>query len=125
MPLVNDIQVAGKTPEEVRATLAEKLASFIREPSVTVIVDSINSYTVYFLGEVSRQGALNFFKPTRLLQGIATAGGPTDFAKNEILLLRQIDGEEHRIRIDYKKLLAGAGQDNFYLLSGDTLIFQQ
>jgi polysaccharide export outer membrane protein len=87
-------------------------------------VESINSYRVYFLGEVARQGALQFYRPTRLMQGIAAAGGLTEFAKKEITLVRERGGVEKRFRIEYKRLINGdPGQENIYLEPGDTLIF--
>jgi len=73
VPLVNDITVVGLTPMQVRELIMERLGTFIRDPNVTVIVDEINSFRVYFLGEVTLQGAINFSKPPRLLQGIAAA----------------------------------------------------
>ncbi len=124
VPLINDVGVAGLTTEQARLEILEALARYIREPMVTVIVEEINSYRVYFLGEIQNQGALQFFRPTRLLQGIAAAGGMTEFAKKEITLLREENGAEKRMRIDYKRLIAGdASQKNFYLKAGDTLVF--
>jgi polysaccharide export outer membrane protein len=124
IPLVNDVAVAGRTPEEIRQVLRTKLADFIREPQVTVIVSEINSYRVYFLGEVTNQGVHVFGRPVRLLQAIATAGGLTDFAKKSITLVREVDGIEQRIEIDYKRLLEGQpSQENLYLKPGDVLLF--
>jgi polysaccharide export outer membrane protein len=124
VPLVNDVAVAGRTPEEIRGTLRSKLSDFIREPQVTVIVTDIQSYRVYFLGEVLDQGVQTFGRPVRLLQAIASAGGLTEFAKKNITLVREIDGIEKRIEIDYKKLLEGQpSQENLYLEPGDVLLF--
>jgi polysaccharide export outer membrane protein len=125
LPLINDVKVAGLTPDEVRVKIGEALATYVRDPSVTVIVDQINSFRVYFLGEVNLQGAIQFYRPTRILQGIATAGGPTEFAKKEVILLREAEGSEKRIVVDYKRLLSGdVKQENFYLRPGDTLLFK-
>ena len=125
MPLINDISVIGRTPGEVREMIASDLGNYVQDPSVTVIVDQINSYTVYFLGEVSAQGAVPFARPIRLLQAIASVGGLTEFAKNEIWLLREENGTERRIRIDYRRLAAGdPRQENLLLLPGDTVIVE-
>jgi polysaccharide export outer membrane protein len=124
VPLLNDIHVEGMAPEELAAKITQELSAFVNAPSVTVIVRQINSYQVYFLGEVSNQGALAFYRPTRILQGIATAGGLTQFSKKEITLLREVGGVEKRFRIDYKKLIEGdQAQENLYLLPSDTLLF--
>ena len=72
VPLINDLHVADQTPEEIRLQIVERLKEYITVPVVTVIVEEINSYRVFFLGEVRSQGARQFYSPTRLLQGIAT-----------------------------------------------------
>lgn len=124
VPLVNDIRVVGMTTDHVRAKITEELSQYVRAPNVTVIVDEINSFRVYFLGEVNSQGALQFYRETRILQAIAAAGGPTPFSKS-ITLLREEGGVEKRFRIDYKKLLAGdPGQANIFLKPGDVLLFK-
>jgi polysaccharide biosynthesis/export protein len=123
VPLVNDIKVEGMTPDQVRKEIARRLASYIREPNVTVSVEEINSFRVYVLGEVGRQGPINLFRPTRLLQVISSAGGLTQFAKKEVTVLREEGNVERRIRVDYKKLLAGdPGQTNLFLKPGDTVL---
>jgi polysaccharide export outer membrane protein len=124
VPLLHDVEVVGEAPEQVAASLAARLSEFVNSPNVTVIVRQINSYTVYFLGEVLAPGALPFYRPTRILQGIAAAGGLTEFSKKEITLLREVGGIEKRYQIDLKKLIAGdPGQENMFLLPDDTLLF--
>jgi polysaccharide export outer membrane protein len=124
VPLVDDINVVGLSSTEVKAEITKRLAEFIPDPKVTVIVDEINSIRVYFLGEIGLQGAINFSKPPRLLQAIATAGGLTEFSKREVILLRQRGGVEKRFVINYKQLVSGdPRQENLLLMPGDTLIF--
>ncbi|MBZ5638229.1 MAG: polysaccharide biosynthesis/export family protein [Acidobacteriia bacterium] len=123
VPLVNDIKVEGLTPEQVRQEITRRLSNYIREPNVTVSVEEINSFRVYVLGEVTRQGPINLFRPARILQVIASAGGITQYSKKEITILREEGGGERRIRIDYKKLLAGdPAQSNVFLKPGDTVL---
>jgi polysaccharide export outer membrane protein len=126
LPLIQDVEVADRTPEEVRDLLATALAEFLKPPIfVTVIVEQINSFRVYFLGEVTTQGPMQFLRPVRFLQAVAHAGGPTEFAKKIVTVLREEYGVERRIEIDYKKLLEGdPSQENIYLRPGDTLIFR-
>jgi polysaccharide export outer membrane protein len=122
-PLVNDIRVAGLTPDQVREAVGTRLANFIRDPNVTVIVDQINSFRVYVLGEVAIQGVLDFNRPVRVLQAISIAGGFTQFSKREIIILRQEGDSERRITINYKRLMSGeSGENNLFLQPGDTLL---
>lgn len=122
-PLVNDLKVAGMTPEEVRQEITTRLSEFVREPNVTVIVSEIKSFKVYILGEVASQGTFTFFRPTRLLQAIAHAGGFSDFSKQQIVVLRDRGSIETRIKVNVKKLVVGdISQGNFFLEPGDTLM---
>ena len=122
-PLVNDIEVAGLTPEVVRARLTERLSEFINQPNVTVIVEEINSYKVYVLGKVGAQGVYQFYRPTRLLQAIAQAGGFGDFAKQHVTVLRDKGFIETRINVNVKRLVEGdRAQENLFLLPGDTVV---
>jgi polysaccharide export outer membrane protein len=125
LPLTNEIVVEGLTPDEIRREVASRLARLIRDPTVSVIVEEINSFRVYVLGEVAHQGAMTFSRPIRLLQALATAGGLTPYSKKEIVLLRDVNGTEQRLRIDYSRLLAGhPGTANLYLRPGDTILVE-
>jgi len=56
-PLIGDVQAAGRTPRGLTDEIAKALSKFIKEPVVTVIVEEINNYKVFVLGEVATQGA--------------------------------------------------------------------
>jgi polysaccharide export outer membrane protein len=123
VPLVNDVYVVGLSTMQVREVITERLASFIKEPYVTVLVEQINSFKVFIIGEVNSQGVLTFQKPTRLLQALAHAGGVTQFAKGDIVIIRESGGVETRMKVSYKRLLSGdPEQENIFLKPGDTII---
>ncbi len=125
LPLVNDVQVRDLTPDQVRQLVATRLSGFIKDPNVSVAVTEINSFRVFILGEVNKQGPVNFNRPTRLLQALAAAGGFTPFSKKRITLIREVGNSESRVRVDYKRLVsAEGGQDNVYLKPGDTLVVE-
>lgn len=123
-PLVGDVQAAGRAPRQLTEDLTRLLGRFIKEPVVTVVVEEINNFKVFVLGEVTIQGSLNLRRRTRLLEAIALAGGLTKFAdKSNILLLRFEEGQETRTRIDYRKVVSGDKPElNLYLKPGDTII---
>jgi polysaccharide export outer membrane protein len=123
-PLVGDVQAAGRAPRQLTEDLTKLLGRFIKEPVVTVVVEEINNFKVFVLGEVSLQGALNLRRRTRLLEAIALAGGVSKFAdKSDVLLLRFEDGKETRTRIDYRKVVSGEKSElNVFLKPGDTII---
>ncbi len=123
-PLVGDVQAAGRAPRQLTDDLTKLLGRFIKEPVVTVVVEEINNFKVFVLGEVTTQGVLNLRRRTRLLEAIALAGGLSKFAdKSDVLLLRFEDGKETRTRIDYRKVVSGERPElNVYLKPGDTII---
>src|ERR1017187_5692031 len=38
LPLINDVQAAGQSPQQLAKTISEKLRKYLNEPQVTVIV---------------------------------------------------------------------------------------
>jgi polysaccharide export outer membrane protein len=123
-PLVGDIAAAGRTTRQLTNDITEVLARYIKEPVVTVIVEEINSFKVYVLGEVTTQGELQLKKRTRLLEALALAGGLTSFAdRSNIVLLRTEGNRDTTTRIDYRRVVKGEDPAlNIYLKPGDTII---
>jgi polysaccharide export outer membrane protein len=123
-PLVGDVQAAGRTAKQLSADLTTALARFVKEPVVNVMVESIESYKVYVLGQVATQGALILKRRTRLLEAIALSGGLTQFAnRSDVVLIRYDDEKESRTRIDYRKIVSGEKAElNIFLRPGDTII---
>ena len=56
MPLVGDVQAAGMTANVLAKRIADGLAEFMSNPTVSVQVKEVNSYYVYVLGEVQKPG---------------------------------------------------------------------
>jgi polysaccharide export outer membrane protein len=120
---IQDLQAAGLTPSELQEDVREKIAPFVPDASVTVFVEEINSFKVYVIGEVDAQGMYQVHSRLRVLQVLALAGGLTDFAdKDRIILVREVDGKEVRLRLNYRKILAGEEGQNVWIRPGDTLI---
>lgn len=123
LPLVDDIQAAGRTPLELKETIREALADYIEVPQVTVIVQE-QSGQYFLIGEVANTGAFPLQKDLTVIQALAKAGGFTEWAdKDSILLLRREQGEEKRIEVDYDAIVAGkASHSNVLIQAGDTII---
>lgn len=124
LPLVNDIQAGGLTPEAFRAAVTTAVTKFVAEPSVTVIVKQINSRQVFVMGEVVKPGTYPLTAPTTVLQLLAQAGGPTPYAKvDEIGVMRTVDGKTTRHLFNYKEVSRGRRiEQNILLRPGDTVI---
>jgi polysaccharide export outer membrane protein len=123
LPLVNDIQAAGLTPEQLRRELTTRLSEFIPAPEVAVIVREVHSAKVAVVGAVRTPGRFELRSPATVLEMIAMAQGFTDFAERDrIVVLRQNGGTTVRIPFRYTKVEAGTDQDNFALEPGDIIV---
>jgi polysaccharide export outer membrane protein len=123
-PLLNDVQASGLTPTELKINLEKRLQDFVSNPTVTVTVTDPGSQRFYILGEVARTGEYPLAKHLTVLQAFALAGGFTQWAsKDEIILLRKIDGVEKIFKIDYKSIIKGRDiESNLALQANDTII---
>ena len=129
LPLIGDVQAAGLTAVQLAERIADRLKEYKDSPSVSVSVKEINSYYIYVLGQVAKPGKYPLKSYTSVLQGIAMAGGFTQFAsKNKLQVVRNtVNSEgipnEVRLPVRYDDLLSGKGKlGNFILKSGDTLV---
>ena len=97
LPLVNDIQAAGLTPEQLRAALEKAAAKFLAEPTATVIVKAVNSRKVHIVGSVVRPNTYPLAGDMTVLQLIALAGGLLEYADaKNITVLRKESGSKDR-----------------------------
>jgi len=123
LPLIRDIKAAGFTPLQLEAAITERLKGFYDNPNVTVTVMETNSFKVYVSGKVKTPGVYRLRSETSILQIIPVAGGFTEFAKkSKILVIRNENGKETRMTVNYKKAVKGDPNSNLVLKSGDTII---
>jgi polysaccharide export outer membrane protein len=123
MPLLNDVPAAGFSPTQLAASITEKLKKYVADPRVTVIVTQINSQKVYVTGEVLHTGAIQLLPNMTVLQALADAGF-TQFANTKgIYVLREGNGRQQKIPVNYKRLVKGQAIDqNIILKPGDTIV---
>jgi len=124
IPLINDIQAAGRTPEQLRKEIAKKLEKFIEEPTVSVIVLSINSLKVTVSGNVNSPGVYKIGGESRLLEVITLAGGLNIVADpNRILIIRKQNGVEKYYQVNYAAILDGEDiKQNIIIYPGDSIV---
>lgn len=124
LPLLNEIEAGGLTPEQLRFRVLESARRFVEEPTASVIVKQINSRSVFIMGEVLKPGTYPLGGPTSVLQLIAVAGGLSEFAsRDEIVVLRAAEGDTQRFRVNYNDVLNGKDlKQNLQLRPGDTVV---
>jgi polysaccharide export outer membrane protein len=122
-PLLNDVQAAGLTPMMLKDVLETGLKSYVAAPVITVTVTNAGSQKFYILGEVPRTGEYPIVKDLSVLQAFALAGGFTEWAsKDEILLIRREGGQKRVYKIDYKDMAKGKNLDQDLLIRADDTI---
>jgi polysaccharide export outer membrane protein len=125
LPLVGEIQAAGRSPLQLEQDITEKLKNFITTPEVTVIVQQVNSRKYNMLGEIQRPGSYPLVSTTTIMDAIAAAGGFRDFAKKTgvYVLRKSADGKESRLNFNYKDFIKGKNSSqNFKIEPNDTII---
>jgi polysaccharide biosynthesis/export protein len=125
LPLVGELQAAGRTPLQLEQDISTRLHNYIADPEVTVMVQEIHSQKFNILGEVLKPGSYSLETAATVLDAIAAAGGFRDFANQKsIYILRQnANGGESRIPFNYKKVIKGKNpQQNINLQARDTIV---
>ena len=124
LPLADDIQAAGLTPQQLKNVITDRLKGFIESPAVTVTVMEANSYRIFVSGEVKNPGVFRIRSETTLLKAIITAGGFTEWAnKRKILVISSDNGKEQRTYVNYNKIVDGDIPD-VVIKRGNTIIVQ-
>ena len=123
-PLAGEVEASGKTIEEIRSILTERLKRFIPTPVVTVAVKQIVGNRVYVVGRVNRAGDFPLNSQIDVMQAIALAGGATPFAAiNDIVILRRHNGQQQALHFHYSDVARGRDlTQNILLQGGDTVV---
>ncbi len=124
VPLIDDVQAAGLTPEELKELLTKAMAEYVTAPDVTVLVIAINSKTIHLMGEIVRPNAYIVSRDMRVLDALAVAGGFTAYSnKRRIKILRPSPAGIAEYRFDYEAYLDGKTPEaNILLYPGDTIV---
>jgi polysaccharide export outer membrane protein len=123
-PLAGDVRAAGKTVEELRTELTERLARFIPDLFVTVAVREINGNKIYVIGQVNRPGQFVVNPRVDVMQALSLAGGTTTFANvNGIFVLRRELDRQRTLPFDFSDVANGKRlEQNVLLQSGDVVV---
>lgn len=124
LPLLNDVEAAGLTPEQLRERLIERARNFVEDANATVVVAEIRSRRVFIAGSVDKPGAYPLNGPTTVLQLIATAGGLREFVSGkDIVIVRGAAETQARFKFNYQDVVRGKRlAQNISLQPGDTVI---
>jgi polysaccharide export outer membrane protein len=119
-PYAGALKVAGMTQDQARTMLTKKLAHYIRNPKITLRVQSFRSKRVYIDGEVKTPGLqpINDIAMT-LMEAINRAGGMLPTADQSQIMVNR-SGTNYHINLP-QLVQKGVNPSNIMLANGDVV----
>ena len=131
-PLAGTIQAAGHTPNEIEDVLSKLLAPQYKgvPQQVTVSVSAPAGMQYSVIGKVRAPGNFSPGRYVNVLNALAQAGGPTDFADiSNIVIMRTTNGRSQVVRTHLANVFKGKPTENDMstasiplIQAGDTVI---
>jgi polysaccharide export outer membrane protein len=123
LPLIQDVRAEGQTANLLAEIIQKKLASYVKDPQVSVIVTQVNYPKFYVTGNVVRPGSYPLRADVSVLQALSLAGGFTQFASPRSIKLVRSAGKGQEVRkINYYNVIDHGGEGNYLLKHGDTVV---
>lgn len=122
LPLLGEVEVEGLTKTELEKKLSQLLEEkYLQSPQVTVFIKEYQSKRISVLGAVGKPGPYELLGRQTLLQLISEAGGLTEYAGDDIIVIRQLqDGTNISLKISIDDLfLKGDARLNIPLEPND------
>jgi polysaccharide export outer membrane protein len=121
LPLIGTLNVLGLTSQEVRALVETQLATYIKEPRITVQVLFAGNIRYYLLGVFTAPGLKYSDRPLGLLEALSL-GGTVDLERAS-LATSYVARKGRKLPVDFRRLiLEGDLQQNIRLKTGDIIV---
>lgn len=130
MPLIPDINAAGKTPTALAKDIEGRLKEYVKQPNVSVIVNGFVGpldRQIRVIGEASEPIAIPYRDGISVLDVMIQTKGLTRFAAgNSATIVRTAGGKRQILKVRLADLLKDGDIDqNVAMLPGDTLVIPQ
>jgi polysaccharide export outer membrane protein len=134
-PLIGSVKADGLSVAQLEKELSRRLADeYLINPHVTITIEEYKNKKVFVLGEVDKPGTYYLTGRTDLLDVISQAGGQTENAGDEIIIIRPQNnlkkeaptmpnevGDREIITVNLYRLMRGDVTTNIDLQKGDTV----
>jgi len=130
-PLVEDLLAIGKTPTQLARDIENELATYIKQPQVTVMVkgfgEAFGQQIKVVGGGVGRPQVVRFREGMTLLDVVIKMGGLNEFSSgNNASILRTYDGKQQRVAVRLGELLEdGDMSQNIDVYPGDIVVIPE
>ncbi len=123
-PLIGNIDISGKTVEQLRKEIVEKLTKYVPDPVVTLSVKQSLGNKIYVVGKVNKPGDFIAIRNMDVMQALSMAGGLNPYASaNKIKILRREHGVLKSIPFKYSRVEKGEDlEQNIILQGGDIVV---
>jgi len=132
LPLIPDIEAAGKTPTQLSKDIETQLRQYVRDPTVSVMVTSFSGMPgrqVRIIGEAAQPLTIPYVEGMTVLDVVIRAGGLTRYAagnRAEIIRRENPEAAPQAIRVRLSDLIRdGDISQDVAMRPGDTLIIPQ
>jgi polysaccharide biosynthesis/export protein len=138
-PLLGRVKVGGLSVQAIENEMRDRLTKgYLKNPQVSVVVETYRSQQIFVIGEVKQPGGLQFTGTMTMVEALARVGSVTDNAGSEALIVRQAPGaqppdaatlkrvqeskeDSNVIRVNLQTLQTGSLSENITLRAGDTI----
>ena len=105
-PLIGTQKVAGLTTLELQKQLIQEYgATYLQDPSITVKIEASKLGNIVVDGAVSKPGVFELYKPIRLSEAVAMAGGLDENAnQKQVYMVREIEGKKSVKLVNLKEI---------------------
>jgi len=127
VPLVGDVQASGRQPEELAADIKNKLASYIKNPNVTIILVNLQGQEflsrIRVTGSVASNVSMAYQQGMTALDAVLEAGGVDIYAdSNRTRLHRRTEAGAESYDIRLRDIMEdGDMTTNILLMPGDVI----
>ncbi|MBA3930118.1 MAG: sugar ABC transporter substrate-binding protein [Xanthomonas sp.] len=132
VPLVGDVAAGGRTPADVAGDIQQKLADYVRDPQVAVILTELRSHEylsrVRVTGAVRQPISIPYRQGMTVLDAVLAAGGINEFAapdRSDLFRRNKDDtNATYPVRLD-RILNRGDLSTNYTVAPGDVIVIPE